>query len=71
MKLILNSYLGPLQIEHALILYLASPSQDKRNMAQFYIRHTSFLSHMQEDVGLLTYYASELTDAKTALRFTL
>ena len=52
-KLIWRSYLGPLQVEHALILYLATPTQDRRNMAQFYVRHTSFWSHFHEDVCLL------------------
>ena len=49
--LILGSFLGPLQFEFALILYLASPRTDRHRMARFYIRHSTFSSLLQEDVS--------------------
>lgn len=35
-------------VESALILYLATPILDRRYIAQFYVRHSSFSSHFLE-----------------------
>ena len=50
MRLTRESYLGPLRVEPALILYLATPISDRRYIAQFYVRHSSFLSYFHEYV---------------------
>lgn len=53
MKLIGDSYTAPLTVEQALILYLAAPVRDRRDMAQFYVRHSSFSSDFLERVCLI------------------
>ena len=52
-RLTRGSYQAPLRLEAALIIYLAAPSQDRRHIAQFYVRHSSFSSHFSEYVRLL------------------
>ena len=49
-RLTRESYLEPLRVEPALILYLATPISDRRYIAQFYVRHSSFLSYFLEYV---------------------
>ena len=49
-RLTRGSYQAPLRLEAALIIYLAAPSQDRRHIAQFYVRHSSFSSHFSEHV---------------------
>ena len=51
-KLTQESYLAPLRVEPALILYLATPVLNKRHIGQFYVRHCSFSSHFSEYVCL-------------------
>ena len=53
MKLICGSYTAPLTVELALILYLAAPVRDRRDMAQFYVRHSGFSSDFLERVCLI------------------
>ena len=62
-RLTRESYLAPLRLEAALILYLATPTLDRRHIAQFYVRHSSFLSHFSEYVRLMfrRFYRTELT----------
>ena len=64
-RLTRGSYQAPLRLEAALILYLAAPSQDRRHIAQFYVRHSSFSSHFSEYVRLLFrhFCRTELTKA--------
>ena len=52
-RLTRESYLAPLRLEAALILYLAAPTLDRRHIAQFYVRHSSFSSHFSEYVRLM------------------
>ena len=52
-RLTRGSFQAPLRLEAALIIYLATPSQDRRHIAQFYVRHSSFSSHFSEYVRLL------------------
>ena len=52
-RLTRGSYQAPLRLEAALITYLATPSQDRRHIAQFYVRHSSFSSHFSEYVRLM------------------
>ena len=52
-SLTLSSFLAPLKIEDALILYMAAPSNERQQMARFYTRHSSYLSHLHEYVRLL------------------
>ena len=49
-RLTRESYLKPLRFESALILYLATPVSDRRYIAHFYVRHSSFSSHFREHV---------------------
>lgn len=49
-RLTRESYLKPLRVEPALILYLATPISDRRYIAHFYFRHSSFLSYFHEYV---------------------
>ena len=60
-----GSYQAPLRLEAALITYLAAPSQDRRHIAQFYVRHSSFSSHFSEYVRLMfrRFCRTELTRA--------
>ena len=53
MKLMCDSYTAPLKFEQALIFYLAAPVRDRRDMAQFYVRHSNFSSDFLERVCLV------------------
>ena len=63
-RLTRESYLEPLRVEPALILYLATPVSDRRYIAQFYVRHSSFLSHFREYVRprFCRYYRTKLIE---------
>ena len=67
-RLTRGSYQAPLRPEAALIIYLAAPSQDRRHIAQFYVRHSSFSSHFSEFVRLMfrRFCRTELTKASHA-----
>ncbi len=58
-----------MQAEQTLILYLTTPTDDRRNMAQFFIRHTNFSSHFHEDVCFLICRLVFDTDEIILIRF--
>ena len=66
-KLISRSFIQTLDIECALILFLATPRTERHQMAGFILRHSNYSSHLHEDVRLLIFLVSNIVFNKRSL----